>query len=157
MTEENKVNASPEETAQCDECTTPKEGKDKDVRPEKKSKKELNALKEENAKLVQELAEEKDRYLRLAAEYDNFRRRTQKEKEQIYADSYAEIIEQLLPIIDNFEMARNFGDGDKLAEGVKMILNQAFEVFEHMGVIEIETKTFDPNVHNAVMHIDDDS
>ena len=76
---------------------------------------------------------------------------------QIYTDSYADIIEQLLPIIDNFEMARNFSDGDKLAEGVKMILSQASDVFEKMGVTEIETKIFDPNVHNAVMHIDDES
>ena len=61
-----------------------------------------------------ELDELNDKYLRMAAEYDNFRRRTQKEKEQIYSDSYADIIEQLLPIIDNFEMASNFSDGDKL-------------------------------------------
>lgn len=147
MTEENKVNEGTEECA-CDEKTS---------KCDKKSKKEINALKEENEKLIEELASEKDKYLRLAAEYDNFRRRTQKEKEQIYSDSYADIIEQLLPIIDNFEMASNFSDGDKLAEGVKMILTQAFEVFEKMGVAEIETKTFDPNVHNAVMHIEDDS
>lgn len=149
MTEENKINDTPEEeTETCEEKT---------AKCDKKSKKEINALKEENERLASELAEEKDKYLRLAAEYDNFRRRTQKEKEQIYTDSYADIIEQLLPIIDNFEMARNFSDGDKLAEGVKMILSQAAEVFEKMGVTEIETKTFDPNVHNAVMHIDDDS
>ncbi len=150
MTEENKMNAAPED------CGDVKEEKEA-AKSDKKSKKEISALKEENEKLASELAEEKDKYLRLAAEYDNFRRRTQKEKEQIYSDSYADIIEQLLPIIDNFEMARNFGDGDKLAEGVKMILTQAFEVFEKMGVTEIETKTFDPNVHNAVMHIDDDA
>ncbi len=151
MAEENKTNATPEECAEKETC------EEKASKYDKKSKKEVNALKEENEKLAFELSEEKDKYLRLAAEYDNFRRRTQKEKEQIYSDSYADIIEQLLPIIDNFEMARNFGDGDKLAEGVNMILNQAFEVFEKMGVTEIETKTFDPNVHNAVMHIDDDA
>lgn len=158
MAEENKINAS------CDECEESKNEKcekepceDKGSKGDKKLKKENASLKEENEKLSEELAQEKDRYLRLAAEYDNFRRRTQKEKEQIYSDSYSDIIEQLLPIIDNFEMARNFSDGDKLAEGVKMILNQAFEVFEKMGVTEIETKVFDPNVHNAVMHIEDDS
>ncbi|MBE6618482.1 MAG: nucleotide exchange factor GrpE [Ruminococcaceae bacterium] len=147
MTEENKVNGI------ADEC----ECEEKTPKCEKKSKKEITALKEENEKLQQELALEKDKYLRLAAEYDNFRRRTQKEKEQIYSDSYADIIEQLLPIIDNFETASKFSSGDKLAEGVQMILSQAFEVFEKMGVTEIETKTFDPNVHNAVMHIEDDA
>ena len=151
MTEENKINDTLEECAEKEHC------EEKASKCDKKSKKEISALKEENEKLTSELAEEKEKYLRLAAEYDNFRRRTQKEKEQIYSDSYADIIEQLLPIIDNFEMARNFGDGDKLAEGVKMILTQATQVFEKMGVTEIETKTFDPNVHNAVMHIEDDA
>lgn len=155
MTEENKMNSAHEECEQCaSEC---EDCNEKNLKSDRRSKKELSALKEENEKLAEELSQEKDKYLRLAAEYDNFRRRSQKEKEQIYADSYADIIEQLLPIIDNFEMARNFSDGDKLAEGVKMILTQASEVFEKMGVAEIETKVFDPNVHNAVMHIDDDS
>lgn len=154
MIEENKMKEAPEENEECaEECG----GEEKCHKGDKKSKKEIAALKEENASLAEALAAEKDKYLRLAAEYDNFRRRSQKEKEQIYADSYADVIEQLLPIIDNFEMARNFSEGEKLAEGVKMILTQASEVFEKMGVTEIETKIFDPNVHNAVMHIDDDT
>ena len=154
MTEENKIN----EAEACENEVAENEAAcEKGRKSDKKLKKENASLKEENEKLAKELSEEKDKYLRLAAEYDNFRRRSQKEKEQIYTDSYADVIEQLLPIIDNFEMARNFSDGDKLAEGVKMILSQAFDVFEKMGVTEIETKVFDPNVHNAVMHIDDDS
>ena len=154
MTEENKIN----EAEACENEVAENEvACEKGSKSDKKLKKENASLKEENEKLTKALAEEKDKYLRLAAEYDNFRRRSQKEKEQIYTDSYADIIEQLLPIIDNFEMARNFSDGDKLAEGVKMILSQASDVFEKMGVTEIETKIFDPNVHNAVMHIDDDS
>lgn len=154
MTEENKIN----EAEACENEGAESEATcEKGSKSDKKLKKENASLKEENEKLTKALEEEKDKYLRLAAEYDNFRRRSQKEKEQIYTDSYADIIEQLLPIIDNFEMARNFSEGDKLAEGVKMILFQASDVFEKMGVTEIETKTFDPNVHNAVMHIDDDS
>ena len=160
MTEENKINEAAENPDACEkETETPETDscEEKACKSDKKLKKENSALKEENEKLAKALEEEKDKYLRLAAEYDNFRRRSQKEKEQIYSDSYADVIEQLLPIIDNFEMARNFSEGDKLAEGVKMILSQASEVFEKMGVTEIETKTFDPNVHNAVMHIDDDA
>ena len=155
MTEEKKINEAEGAAEACENEAA--ESDEKICKSDKKLKKENASLKEENEKLAKELSEEKDKYLRLAAEYDNFRRRSQKEKEQIYTDSYADIIEQLLPIIDNFEMARNFSDGDKLAEGVKMILSQASDVFEKMGVTEIETKVFDPNVHNAVMHIDDDS
>ncbi len=160
MTEENKINEAADTSEACGKETEELENEaceEKAGKSDKKLKKENSALKEENEKLAKALEEEKDKYLRLAAEYDNFRRRSQKEKEQIYSDSYADVIEQLLPIIDNFEMARNFSEGDKLAEGVKMILSQASEVFEKMGVTEIETKTFDPNVHNAVMHIDDDA
>ena len=160
MTEENKINEAFENTEACENEKDSAENEacdEKGCKSDKKLKKENVALKEENEKLARTLEEEKDKYLRLAAEYDNFRRRSQREKEQIYSDSYADVIEQLLPIIDNFEMARNFSEGDKLAEGVKMILSQASEVFEKMGVTEIETKIFDPNVHNAVMHIDDDS
>ena len=85
MTEEKKINEATEEC--CEEKTS---------KCDKKSKKELASLKEENEKLIASLAEEKDKYRRLAAEYDNFRRRTQKEKEQIYSDSYADVIEQRL-------------------------------------------------------------
>ncbi len=156
MAEEKKINETdiPENG---DEVSCDAECEKAGGKSDKKLKKENASLKEENEKLSRALEEEKDKYLRLAAEYDNFRRRSQKEKEQIYTDSYADIIEQLLPLIDNFEMANSYSSGDELAKGVKMILTQAFEIFEKMGVSEIETKTFDPNVHNAVMHVEDDA
>jgi molecular chaperone GrpE len=105
------------------------------------------------------LAELNEQYLRLAAEYDNFRRRSQKEKEQIYTDSYADVIEQLLPIIDNLERAAMFEGGDKVLEGLVMTAKATISVFEKLGIEEVGKvgEKFDPNLHNAVLHIDDDA
>ena len=98
-----------------------------------------------------------DKYLRVVAEYDNFRKRTLKERDGIYAEAYTDAIKEILPIIDNMERAEAFMGDDGASEGVKMIMNAIHTALEKMGVSEIETKTFDPNLHNAVMHIDDES
>ncbi len=123
----------------------------------KKAKKETAELKEKLEAAENELAEQKDKYLRLMAEYDNFRRRSQKEKEGIYSDAYGEALKALLPVADNLELAVRYSEGDKVVEGVKMVLNQLHDALTKMGIEEIETKTFDPNVHNAVMHTEDDA
>lgn len=113
-----------------------------------------------------ELAELKDRYVRLLAEYDNFRRRTQKEKEAIYADAIAEVVKEWLPLVDDIERAvastENMDESsvEKVAEGIKLIGKQAVNVLNKIGVEEIEGKegeSFDPNLHEAVMHVEDDS
>ena len=113
-----------------------------------------------------ELAELKDRYMRLLAEYDNFRRRTQKEKEAIYADAIAEVVKEWLPLVDDIERAvassENMDESsvEKVAEGIKLIGKQAGNVLGKLGVEEIEGKegeSFDPNLHEAVMHVEDDS
>ncbi len=113
-----------------------------------------------------ELAEMKDRYMRLLAEYDNFRRRTQKEKEAIYADAVAEVVKEWLPLVDDIERAvassENMDESsvEKVAEGIKLIGKQAGSVLGKLGVEEIEGKegtSFDPNLHEAVMHVEDDS
>ena len=98
-----------------------------------------------------------DKYLRVVAEYDNFRKRTIKERDGIYADAYIDAIKQILPIVDNMERAEGYMSNDGASEGVKMIMSAIHTTLEKMGVTEIETKVFDPNYHNAVMHIDDDS
>ena len=128
-----------------------------DVKGSKKAKKENAELKEKLTAAETEIAEQKDKYLRLLAEYDNFRRRSQKEKEGIYADAYGEALKALLPVADNLELAVRYSEGDKVVEGVKMVLNQLHDALSKMGIEEIETKTFDPNVHNAVMHVEDDA
>ena len=111
------------------------------------------------------LAELKDRYVRLLAEYDNFRRRTQKEKEAIYADAIAEVVKEWLPLVDDIDRAvastENMDESsvEKVAEGIKLIGKQAVNVLNKIGVEEIEGKegeSFDPNLHEAVMHVEDD-
>ena len=139
------------------EETAPEATKAEEAKGSKKSKKEVTELKEKLAATETELAAQKDQYLRLLAEYDNFRRRSQKEKEGIYSDAYGEALKALLPVADNLELAVRYSQGDKVVEGVKMVLTQLGDALTKMGIEEIETKTFDPNVHNAVMHIEDDA
>ena len=104
-------------------------------------------------------AELKDSLLRISAEYDNFRKRTAKEKEAIYNDAYAAAVAAMLPFIDNLERAMLYPDGDGLKSGLELVMKQLAGIFENekVEVIDPVLKEFDPNFHNAVMHIDDDS
>ena len=109
------------------------------------------------------LAELNEQYLRLAAEYDNYKRRTTQEKVQIYTNSVAEVLEQILPFVDNMARATAVQvaseDAKQLLEGIKLVERQFLETLTAIGVEEIkaEGEKFDPNMHNAVMHVDDDS
>lgn len=103
---------------------------------------------------------EKDTYLRLAAEYDNFRKRSQKEKESTYADAKANTVAALLPVYDNLERAlKNACADESFKKGVEMTMIQFSEILEKLGVREIpaENCPFDATMHNAVMHVDDDA
>ena len=102
-------------------------------------------------------AEANDKFLRTLAEYDNFRKRTAKERDGIYADAYMDAIKSILPVIDNIERITAFASDEKMGEGINLIIASMKETLNKMGVTEIEVKTFDPNFHNAVMHIDDES
>ena len=113
-------------------------------------------LEEQKAESDAALAAEKDKFLRLAAEYDNYRRRTGEEKDAIYGNAIYDVLDKILPIIDNLERASQY-DGDKVAQGVKMTLTSFKSSLEALGVTEIECKTFDPNLHNAVMHVEDEN
>ncbi len=129
----------------------------KDNKKEKKlDKKEL--LSEIEA-LKAELKEKDDKYLRMAAEYDNFRRRSREEKDGIYESALSDTVGELLPIIDNLERASGFEDGEKVKEGLVMIAKAASEVMTKLGVEEFGKPgdTFDPNLHNAVLHIEDEA
>ena len=168
MSEENK-------TCECDieskndvaeENLTPPEEDVKAEKPEKGDKKKIKKLEAEIAELnkaVEEgntkLAELNDKYMRMMAEYDNFRKRSAKEKDGIYADAYSDAISSILPVLDNIERASAYTDADAVLKGVQMILKGAEEAFEKMGVTSFGEKgdTFDPNRHNAVMHIDDEN
>ena len=118
---------------------------------------EVNVL-EEAVKAA--LAAQEDKYLRLAAEYDNYRKRTAKEKEALWTDAKADTAAAFLPVYDNLERAMNQATADEAyKKGVEMTMNQLKEVFSKLGITEIPAlgQPFDPNLHNAVMHIDDES
>ena len=105
-------------------------------------------------------SEEHDSYLRLAADYDNFRKRSAKEKETLYAAGKADAVEKLLPVYDNLERALNQATADEAyKKGVEMTMTQLVGILNGLGV-EIFGEigeTFDPNIHNAVMHTEDES
>ena len=124
---------------------------------EGKYKKENKRLTEELKKAEEALADSQEKYLRVVAEYDNFRKRSAKEKEGIYADAYADCISAILPVIDNLERALQYAEGDKVVEGVRMTMNQFSDTLQKLGVEVIETTTFDPTYHNAVMHVEDEA
>lgn len=120
---------------------------------------ELDMLKKQTKKLQEELDTTKDTLLRLRAEYDNYRRRSIKEKEGIYSDAYVDVIKEILPIIDNLERAMA-ADGalEDLKKGIEMTMKGCQDAFSKLGIEEIDaTGEFDPNLHNAVMHIEDDN
>ena len=103
---------------------------------------------------------EHDSYLRLAADYDNFRKRTIKEKEQSYSGGKADAIEKLLPVYDNLERALNQPTQDEAyKKGVEMTMTQLVGIFAGLGVEIFGNvgETFDPNFHNAVMHMEDEN
>lgn len=149
--EENKSTVT-EETVESPETEAPKKKKS-----EKAKKPSCDELLEKIAKLEEEIKEKDDKYLRMAAEYDNFRRRSREEREAAYGSAMADTVAELLPIIDNLERAAGFG-GDKVTEGLKMISASVGAVLDKLGVETFGAPgdTFDPNLHNAVMHEDSD-
>lgn len=111
--------------------------------------------------LEKELSEQQDKFLRLAAEYDNYRKRTAKEKENLYADAKIETLTALLPVYDNLERGlAQYGDEDSPhRKGLEMIFAQFKESLAKLGVTAIDAvgRPFDPEKHNAVMHVDDEA
>ena len=147
------------------DVTVEKEAPEAEI-SEKSAKKKLReaetallAMEKENKKLESDLAALNDTYLRLAAEYDNFRRRTAKEREGIYTDAFGEALNVLFPVVDNLERAAQYSDGENVAKGVELTLKSVRDTFTKLGVTEIDPvgEVFDPNFHNAVMHVEDDT
>ena len=165
--EENAENVSEETVKEEEETTVTEEGaaseeNTEDAPLKHKDKKKVKKLEAEIEKLQAQVSEEQDKYMRLYAEYDNFRRRSAKERESIYADAYSDALSQILPIIDNLERAQQYSTEDPespMAKGIELTIKSCVEALNKMGVYEIEAlgKPFDPNFHNAVMHVDDDA
>ncbi|MCI9069779.1 nucleotide exchange factor GrpE [Clostridium sp.] len=117
----------------------------------------IRKLKDENKKLSNELDTLKDRLLRLTAEYDNYRKRTAKEKEGIYTDACTDVLKELLPVADNLERALAVdGNVEDLKKGVEMTIKGFLNSLEKLGVEEIDTTNgFDPNLHQAISVVED--
>lgn len=119
----------------------------------------MRKLKDENKKLNNELEALKERLLRLTAEYDNYRKRTAKEKEGIYTDACTDVLKEMIPVLDNLERAISVeGSVEDIKKGIEMTIKGFKASFEKLGVEEIDaTGEFDPNYHQAVMHIEDEN
>ena len=122
-------------------------------------KKKVNEWEIKFNELNDKFSELNDTYLRALAEYDNYRKRTIKEKESMYADGIIKAIDSMLPVLDNLERALDSDQENSLKEGILMVKNQFVEALKGLGVTEIDCleQVFDPARHNAIMHIDDDN
>ena len=159
--EKNMDKVDLEETVADNEATV-------DSKEKKEKKSEIKKLKSELEEAKKALEAERtkaeeinDKYLRLAAEYDNFRKRTQTERKNVYGEAVADTLGGLLPIIDNLQYAAKYsgGDAEKVAEGLNLILGKLPETLERMNIKAFGEpgETFDPNLHNAILHIDDEN
>lgn len=132
---------------------------DNDNKSEKKYKKENSELRKKIAELEKQNKDVNDKYLRILAEYDNFRKRSSKEKDNSYAKAYEDVLKVVLPVSDNLELALKYSneDPEKIIEGVKMTLKQFSAGLSSLGISEIPNEVFDEKYHNAVMTEHDDS
>ncbi len=161
-TEEVRDDVHTEEINSEEKTVKPSEDKKSD----KKSKKEKEKKNDEEKKAEQAeqavseaMAALNDKYLRLCAEYDNFRRRSQKEKDSLYGDVKADTLLKFLPVYDNLVRALNTPTQDEaFRKGVEMTMNQFNTTMEKLGVTKIDSlgEKFDPALHNAVMHVEDE-
>lgn len=158
--DQEEENLTPEgEDLPEEENNTPGEEAASEDKKEEKSKTSFFGKKKKD-KSEQKVEELTDRLKRTMAEFDNFRKRTEKEKSSMYIIGAKEIVEKILPVVDNFERGlAQAPEDDPFAEGMKMIYKQMMTAFDEMGVKPIEAvgKEFDPNLHNAVMHVEDES
>ena len=165
MSEESK---RPEETPETQGGepaeTEPKAEAPKDEKKPKKKKEKTYTLTREQMEKAElaakQLASVTDQFTRLTAEYDNYRKRTAKEKESVYSDAKADTIKPFLAVLDNLERGvQQFEEGDGHRQGLELICKQFTEVLSQLGVTEIPAlgQPFDPEKHNAVMHTEDEA
>ena len=157
-----------EEVSQTEEDVTEQSAPAEETAPEaeKKADKKADRKKDKKkepdrtAELEAQLAAANDRYLRICAEYDNFRRRSLKEKDSLYGDIKADTVQKFLPVYDNLERAlKQSTEDEAYRKGVELIMSQFEQTLEKLGVTPVESlgQTFDPALHNAVMHVDDET
>ena len=168
MSEENKQPLEQEEVTETPEAQVEQEAAQDEEKAEKKAKKKkekgITFTREQVEQMelaVKQLETTKDQFTRLSAEYDNYRKSTTKEKDNIYQDAKADTVKAFLDVYDNLERAAA-APGDEESphkKGLEMIFQQYKTILEKLGVTEIQAKgqTFDPEKMNAVMHIDDEN
>ena len=144
-----KINENEEVIEQAEEVGEVNEEANEAEAPTKKEQKEIEDLKKQ-------LSDYDDRFLRLAAEYDNYRKRTTKEKSEAYADAYCNAVKAILPLADALDNALAFTPDD---EGIKALSKLFSDIIAKLGVSRIESdgQEFDPKLHNAIMHEEDES
>lgn len=178
---EEKKQKVTEETAECESTETAEEvaeadegsaenaadePEEKDSEPAEESEEESSPRKKRRERKADKQAEQirelQDKYQRQIAEFDNFRKRTEKEKSQMYAMGAKDVLEKMLEVVDNFERGLTAIDGedrdDAFVQGMQMVYKQMMETLDKLGVKPIEAvgKEFDPDYHNAVMHEEDE-
>ena len=166
MSEDKKTPESQQEAeikeevkAQPEKAEENSAGKKEDKKASKKDSKPAEEKKEEQSSPAEELKGANDRYLRLLAEYDNYRKRSQKEKDSLYADIKSDTVAKFLPVYDNLVRALAQSTEDEAyRRGVEMIMTQFNTTLEKLGATRIEClgQKFDPSLHNAVMHVEDE-
>ena len=164
VTEETvETDSEAAENCEAEETEIPVEDGEEASQDDKKDSKSKTSFfgkkKKEKDKFEQQIEDLTDRLKRNMAEFDNFRKRTEKEKSSMYIIGAKDIVEKILPVVDNFERGlAQAPEDDPFAEGMKMIYKQMMTAFAEMGVKPIEAvgKEFDPNLHNAVMHVEDE-
>ena len=164
MSDEKKNEEVIEETAGAQaaekEAEAPREEKKEKAKKEKADKKKEETAEPKEEKKAEAPQGGSDAYLRLLAEYDNYRKRSQREKDSLYADVKADTLTKFLPVYDNLVRALNQPTEDEAyRKGIEMIMTQFCATMEKLGVEKIESlgKTFDPTLHNAVRHVDDET
>lgn len=163
-TEEVRDDVHIEEINSEEKTVKPSEDKKSDKKSKKEKEKEKKNDEEKKAEQAEQAVSEamaalNDKYLRLCAEYDNFRRRSQKEKDSLYGDVKADTLLKFLPVYDNLVRALNTPTQDEaFRKGVEMTMNQFNTTMEKLGVTKIDSlgEKFDPALHNAVMHVEDE-
>ncbi|MCX7772550.1 MAG: nucleotide exchange factor GrpE [Clostridia bacterium] len=153
--EEEVLQEVEETTGEPSENNSEADNQDAAAQPDNSLNEALEKKENENKELL-------DRIQRLAAEFDNYRKRTQKEKERLFIDATAEVVGKFLPVVDNLERALKAAESDEgqgLKDGVTLVFRQISDILAKLDVKPIETvgKTFNPEFHNAVMHIEDES
>ena len=160
MDNENIKNTAEETAEETDIKSGECDGMKNQKKEKKSDKKETEALKAEVEALKKELADAKDSHLRSLAEYDNFRKRSQREKDAVYGDAKANTLALLLPVIDNFDRAaeNKTDDPEVYKKGIEMIISQFSDILKRLEVERFGEvgDEFDPNMHNAVMHVEND-